>query len=336
MATAADFLCMFSLFESVVLYDHIWVSPADMLALDLLKPFVQSGDILPRGDLPDQLEKSSRVLRELYHDLRYGDFMHLSKHGFVDEAYESALARYSYADSIGIDSVIDPVLTAYLPLLEYEVRRAQLGALYDVLSEEYDALLRALGPLSAPSKIFIPPVPAVVLHRAGAGNYGRIVDELRSLRDEFEPYRNKYREYQAVTNQTGLSLKERANAHKQAFWEVKQALKQVTARSTASRLLTEDTQLALGSDLEAGLSSVQVKVTAPIEILAKLALKYLRIQIVRRRARALFDLWTAAVSLQGYERLLDGFRYDDSQFDKDLASTFRLREWLKRRMDEAG
>ncbi len=329
-ATLADIFCLFAFFEAVVLYDRVWANPKDLEGVEAFKTLIEKGVIKPTKDVPDILPNDYKEVNKyaLFKQLRRGKFQKLTKLGFTNEAYENTYARYIYATQQHLDSVVDPIFNVFIPYFEYKVRKTQISSLYDKVSLLYKKEIDDLISIGSPIKLFIPPIPAVILNRSNS-NY-RIVYEALYLRDEFEQFREKYRSYQNVINNPSVyTLKELINAKQESLFEVEQALEKVSKKRNGTRLMTEIYRTIIDASIGMSNYSFEVNLTSPISKILDFSIREIAMQIIKGRARCLFDLWKAAIDIKGYDQLANKhFKLEENAFSDDITSLADLGKWV--------
>lgn len=327
-----DLLCFFTLTEGLVLYDNIYISPKDVPLPDPFKPLRAKGIITICDDLPDTMSDSNLKDRfdKMSSLLLHGEKARLSEIGASDQSNESSFARFFFAESRNIDSIIHPILTAYVPLLEYHDRRSQVSRLYNTLASIFKKEIDELVALHSPVRVYVPPAPALILERA-ATNINNLVDEIFTMREEFAQFRVKYREHQAVLSAPEkYTLAELLDAKRESFFEVETALKAVASGRQGSRLMMEIYDAVVGASLSPDDNGVEIKLSSPISKLLGVGLKELGGRIVRGRARCLFDLWKNVMDIRGYDSLVTKtFDLEDKALSDDMSLVKSLAEWIE-------
>jgi hypothetical protein len=282
--------------------------------------------------LPDTLTASEHKERfaKMSSLLLHGQKARLTEIGSSDQSSEASFARFFFAESRNIDSIIHPILTAYVPLLEYYDRRSQVSRLYDTVASIFKNEIDELIALRSPVRVYVPPAPALILERV-ATHVSRLVDEILAMREEFAEFRVKYREHQAVLNAPAeYTLAELLDAKKESFFEVETALKAISTGRQSSRLMMEIYDAVVGASLSPDDSGVELKVSSPISKLLGLGLKELGARIVRGRARCLFDLWKNVMDIRGYDSLVTStFDLEDTALNEDLSLVKSLAQWVE-------
>lgn len=329
LTSLSDLMCFFSLVEAAAIYDRLWVATADIGFFDALKPLVNREIVVGSTCVPDKLhDPEVRVqFEDVAQMLRHGEMARLSEIGAVDQATEPTYARYIYAENKCIDSVLDPVLTSYVPLVKQQAIRTLASRLTTRLSELYREQIETLVEGGAPIAFYIPPAPAVILDRS-AGNQNRIVDELLVIREEFAIFRAKYRQYQTiVSTPSSHSPEEIADALRQGLHEVETAFDQLRSPRTGSRLVSDMLDVSIGGS-DSGLS-----ISKPFGSLAKGLWRAIKGRIVRGRAQCLFDLWHNANRIRGYDSILQrNFDLEDTALSEDVDLLRKLGLWIDRKV----
>lgn len=334
-----DLLCFFSLTEGLVVYDNLYISPRDAPLPDAFEPLCTKGiikisDLLPDALTDIKLKERSATMSSL---LLHGEKARLSEIGSSNQSNESSFARFLFAETNNIDSIIHPILTAYVPLLEYYDRRSQVARLYDRVATIFRNEIDELIALRSPMRVYVPPAPALILQRA-ATQVNKLIDEILVMRDEFAQFRKKYRQHQAVLSApNNYKLAELLDAKRESFFEVEMALNAISKSRQTSRLMMEIYDAVVGASLSPDDNGMELKVSSPISKLLGLGLKELGIRIVRGRARCLFDLWRNVLEIRGYDSLVTNtFDLEDSALNEDLSLVKSLARWIEDKNKEKG
>lgn len=175
------------------------------------------------------------------------------------------------------------------------------GLLYNELKSLLSSEITSLQRIGVPIEMPIPPIPAIILSRIRS--VGDIYGELESLRDEFEPFRNKFRKYQdVISNPQGQTLGRVIQARRESLSEVETALAQVAKQRTDSRLVMETFDSVIKSSVEA--HGLEIKTSFSLSGLVTLAAQRIKISIIKGRASSLFDLWKKTMQIKDYHHLV--------------------------------
>jgi hypothetical protein len=327
ITSLSDLLSLFSLIEAVAIYDVLWIANADVEFLDVLKPLVDMQVVRGSSTIPDQLSDPNikENFTKVAHILRYGPMARLSEVGAVDQATEPTYARFLFAEKNNVDSVLDPVLTSYIPLVKEEGRKSLVSRLSNTLSRLYQEEINELVAMGVPVPFYIPPAPAVILDRSG-GRQNQIVKELLELREEFARFRAKYRQYQKIIrNPSSYTLAELSKAVREGLYEVEIALEEVAKKGKrrGSRLMSEVFDVTIATSFD------QISIDKSLGWLVKGLPNTIKAKVIRGRAQCLFDLWYAAMSIRGYDTLIQRyFDLEKSVFSYDLELVQKLSTWI--------
>lgn len=325
ITSLSDVLSFFSLVEAVAIYDVLWVADADIKYLDTLKPLVDAHILKSSPVIPDKLSNPDikESFQKVSNLLRHGSMARLSEVNAMDQSNEATYARFLFAEKTNLDAVLDPVLTSYVPLVKAEKRKSIAARLSGTLSNIYEKEINELIAIGSPIPFYIPPAPAVILDRSG-DQRNKIIQELLNLREEFSQFRQKYRQYQMIIRNPSIYTPiELSQAVEEGLHEVEIALKQITKKKTHSRLISEVFDVNVATSLD------DISIDKPLGSLVKSLVNSVKTNIVRGRAQCLFDLWNAAMSIRGYESLLQRhFDLEDSALSQDLDLIQKLGDWV--------
>ncbi len=187
-------------------------------------------------------------------------------------------------------------------VLEEARPKALPRRLYEALDAGLRARIEELQREGAPTELYIPPIPAIVLDRC-AGTAESYWRELLGLRDEFGPTRRKLKSYHAaMANPGDKPLRHLLRAHKECFRDVEAALRRV-GEPTDRRKVLELWEAVASFDVpEMGLQAALT--VGKIATLASAAAEWLRLRSVRGRARIFFDIHGKVMRIRRYGDLL--------------------------------
>jgi len=178
-----------------------------------------------------------------------------------------------------------------------------LESIYKGMAKSLQEEIEKLQKLGSPIPVVIPPIPAVALERS-AGKPSQYWKELMEIRDEFAECRKKFADLfercASLTEDIGSLIQ----ARREMIDEVQAVVKQVSKGATDGRLLTEFWDAV--ATVEKGGQPVEFSFSASANIKGIFAglLKYIKIIRIKRRARALFDLYGKSLKIRNYAKLV--------------------------------
>ncbi len=178
-----------------------------------------------------------------------------------------------------------------------------LQPLYKNMAKGLREEIEKLQTLGSPIPIVIPPIPAVALERS-SGNPSQYWKELKGVREEFTKCRKKFADlYERCASPTE-DLGSLIQARREMIDEVQTVVNQVSKGATDGRLLTEFWD-AVGTVEKSG-QPVEFSFSASANIKGIVAglLKWFTSIRIKRRARALFDLYGKSLRIRNYATLV--------------------------------
>jgi hypothetical protein len=190
-------------------------------------------------------------------------------------------------------------------------------ALYDALSAKLESEVEALTALGMPAALFLPPLTTAVL-QTGARR-GNVMGEVLKLRRRFEPYRQTYREFEAILQDSTRTLREKIAARNRLFNEIIGVLNAAPGEHALHIKTIWDKVISSSLD-ERGIGS-KLSLSGMVSVL----IDQLVVERTKGRARALFDLWTDALNVKDYGLLVQqAFGAKISASDVELMKAYSL------------
>jgi uncharacterized protein YgfB (UPF0149 family) len=223
---------------------------------------------------------------------------------FLDwERAAICLARAAVVDELQCDYIGDAVEDPIVRIIHSHVGRNAAARLYSKLSESFQANISALADDGFPVVLPLPPIAAVLLERS-AGGLDSLLSEAMALREEFAPFREKYRSYsESLRNPAGMTLADLMSARRETLDEVEGALNQIQGGRTDSRLLSEIAGATLKPSDDQGVS-LEIEPTVSLTSLAKVGLQRFTLSRIKGRAQMLFDIHSRAMQIKNYHSLI--------------------------------
>lgn len=216
------------------------------------------------------------------------------------------LARAATIDAFEADYVGDAFEAPIVRLGSAFARRNLAARLYGKFSEDFQLKIRGLMDSGYAATLAIPPIVALALDRSGGG-IDALLREAAALREEFAPFRARYRGYaETLRNPAGLSLSDLLAAKREALHEVGAALNKVKTQRTDTRVISE----VLGASVKPGEGDdgdlLEIKPTLSLAALAKIGIEKAALKHIKGRAQILFDSYAKAMNIRNYHSLVGG------------------------------
>jgi hypothetical protein len=223
---------------------------------------------------------------------------------FMDwETTSVYLARAATVDALEADYVGDAFEAPIVRLGAAFARRNLAARLYGKFSEDFQLKIRALMDDGYAATLAIPPIVALALDRS-SGGIDTLLREAAALRQEFAPFRARYRTYaETLRNPAGASLGELLDAKREALQEVGAALNKVKAKRTDTRIISE----VIGASVKLGEGEdelLEIKPTLSLPALAKFGIEKAALKRIKGRAQILFDSYAKAMGIRNYHALV--------------------------------
>jgi len=216
------------------------------------------------------------------------------------------LAWAAVAGALEADYVGDAFEAPIVRLGETFASRNLGARLYGKFAQDFQRKIGGLIGDGYAATLAIPPIVALVLDRSD-GSIASLWREAAGLRDEFAPFRAKYRGYaETLRNPAGLSLAELLGTKREALEEVGAALNKVKTRRIDTRVISE----VIGASVKPGDGDaddlLEIKPTLSLTALAKLGIEQAALKHIKGRAQILFDSYAKAMQIRNYHALIGG------------------------------
>lgn len=312
----SEILTLFQLSECVVLADRLLLYDRERHVFEdcPLANLVEKGIVVfvPEGQFAPGIEQKtleipyegvSNALRSLL-NVERRRALGVNPALFDSQSIRESFSRYIAADRMRLDHVAHPVVSS-LHTTIYATQRTSLSlSLYQELAQSIGVEVMELISMGAALELNIPPIPAVVLNRAGR-KLKAYVPKLIELREEFEGFREKYRSYQRVLeNPDDLSLAELLRAKEEAYDNVVRQISELEGTARYGRSVKELYEALVSGQLVESEGDVELKISSPITKLLQSALRKMRVRRIKGRAKKLFDLWQSVLQIKNYNRLV--------------------------------
>ncbi|QVQ27789.1 hypothetical protein [Achromobacter deleyi] len=214
------------------------------------------------------------------------------------------MARATVVGRLDCDYVGDAIEDPIVRIVNTHVNRNAAARLYARLSDDFRANISALVADGLPVVLPVPPIAALLLERS-AGGLDSILTEAVALRDEFSPFRKRYRQYaESLRNPTGMTLTDLMGARREALDEVEGALGKIGGGRTDSRLISEIVGATLKPSDDQGVS-LEIEPSLSLTSLAKVGVQRFTLSRIKGRAKMLFDAYGKAMQIRNYHSLID-------------------------------
>lgn len=213
------------------------------------------------------------------------------------------MARATLVGRLDCDYVGDAIEDPIVRIVNTHVSRNAAARLYARLSDDFRANILALATDGLPVVLPVPPIAALLLERS-AGGMDSILSEAVALREEFAPFRQRYRQYaESLRNPAGMTLTDLMSARREALDEVEGALGRVGGGRTDTRLISEIVGATLKPSDDQGVS-LEIEPSVSLTSLAKVGVQRFTLSRIKGRAKMLFDAYGKAMQIRNYHSLI--------------------------------